>query len=83
MHKNTSNNWFDTNVSPPFLEMNIEKREWDEKELNASKDEFLSIDSQPKHLEPSYLGQYIDKAATLYVLSTRQQGVLGEGSTNL
>ena len=72
VHKNATDNWSDTNVSPPFSEMNLEQPEWNEEEPNASKDEFLSVGSQPKSSEPSDLGQYIDKAATLYVPSMRK-----------
>ena len=41
--------------------------------LTRSKDELLSVASQPQQLEPSYLREYIDRAATLYVPSMRKQ----------
>ena len=45
VHKKVVDDWFDTNVSPPFSEMNLDQPEWDKGEQNALKDKFLSIDS--------------------------------------
>ena len=71
VHKNVVDNWSDDNVFPSFSEMNFEQPEWEEVEPNASKDEFLSVDSHLKHSKPSDLGEYIDRATMLYVPSMR------------
>ena len=67
VYKNAIDNWLDTNVSPPFFEMNLDQSTWDEANQNVLKDEILSRVSQPRDLNPSDLGKYIGRAAMLYV----------------
>ena len=80
-HQKAIEEWTDSNNSPPITKIEMEPPDWDKQpllensgeELSKSKDELLSEDSQPKQSEPSYLGEYIDQAATLYVPSMRKQ----------
>ena len=59
----------------------MEPRDWEKQPLVGEsgekptifEDELLSVDSQPKQSEPSDLGEYIDRAATLYIPSMRKQ----------
>ena len=57
VHRKVVDNWSDTNVSPPFFEMNLDQPKWDEGKQNDSRDELLSVDSQPKRSKPSDLGE--------------------------
>ena len=84
VHRNAVENWSDDNVSPPFSEMNLGPPVWDEVDPKVSKDEILSLESQPsQQSDPSDLGKYIDRAATLYVPSMRNQGVQEKEGANL
>ena len=81
VHQKAIKEWTDLNDSPPITEMEMEPPDWDKKpplgelgeNITRSEDKLLSVDSQPKQSEPSNLGEYIDRAATLYVPSMRKQ----------
>ena len=60
VHKHAKENWSDDNASPPFSEMNLDHPKDNPK--NSQSD---------KVSEPSDLGQYIDRAATLYIPSVK------------
>ena len=72
VHRKAIDNWSNTNISPPFFEMNLEQPEWNEGQPDTLKDKFLSLYFEPQLSKPSNLGEYIDRAATFYVLSMRK-----------
>ena len=77
VHQRAIEEWTDSNNSPPFTEIEMEPPDWDKQpslgRSTRSEDELLSVGSQPKQSEPSDLGEYIDRAATLYLPSMRKQ----------
>ena len=91
VHQRAIEEWTDSNNSPPITEIEMESPDWEKQPLvgesggkpTKSEDEILSIDSQPKQSEPSDLGEYIDRAATLYVPSMRKQNRNQRESPNL
>ena len=57
------------NVSPPFLEINLGSKEWNETNFKNGIEE---VHTSRTKREPSNLGQYIDEAATIDISSLRR-----------
>ena len=77
VHQRAIEEWTDSNNSPPITEIEMEPPDLYKQpslgKSTRSEDEVLSIGSQPKQSEPSNLGEYIDRVATLYLPSMRKQ----------
>ena len=81
VHQKAIGAWIYSNDSPPIPEIEMETPDWDKQPLvgesgekpTRSENELLSVDSQPKQSKPLDLGEYINRAATLYVPSMRKQ----------
>ena len=69
VHKNAMEHWSDDNISPPFSEMDLER-----KTLNKNGPKTFQEDVKMPESEthPSDLGQYIYKTATLRIPSIRK-----------
>ena len=69
VHKNAMEHWSDDNISPPFSEMDLERRTLNENGPETFQEDVKMPESET---HPSDLGQYIYKTATLRIPSIRR-----------
>ena len=66
VHKNAMEHWSDDNISPPFSEMDLERRSLDKNGIGTLQEEVRTPESQT---HPSDLGRYIYKTPTVQIPS--------------
>ena len=83
VQKHIEENLSDDNISPPFSIMDLEQSLGENVDENPMQEGIPSFHQASKGLEPSYLGKYIDRAATLDEPSMQKSRMLEFDATNL